>query len=203
MQRWSFRLAVLSGLALVAIALAIEAQGGGGAPTVGARGGASAAHGSPPALSRQAIASMLAGSPPRLAALHRQAGRLLAAGGLSRRLAALRGTPVVIVVWASWCPPCRAELPLFARPSARFGRQVAFLGADLEDDPAPARELLDRQPLGFPSYPASQAEADRIAPTEGTPDTFFLDRRGRLAGERVGAYASESELEADIARYSF
>lgn len=68
------------------------------------------------------------GSPATLAALHDQAGQLL--GGfdaLQTRLRQLRGYPVVLNAWASWCQPCPRGSPIFAAVSALYGRQVAFL----------------------------------------------------------------------------
>src|SRR5687768_4788167 len=62
----------------------------------------------------------LAGAPAKLSGLHAQAGELLGGGpeAFDRRLRALRGHPVVINKWASWCGPCRSEFPYFQRESA-------------------------------------------------------------------------------------
>src|SRR4029077_20303305 len=72
------------------------------------------------------------GPPPPLAALHAQASEVLPGGlpALRARLATLRGHPIVINKWASWCQPCRAEFGAFQRASVAQGRRVAFLGID-------------------------------------------------------------------------
>jgi len=164
----------------------------------GARGPDYASHGAPPS-SRPA----LRGSPAPLAGLHREAGRLLTGGqSLSGRLAELRGLPVVLNVWASWCPPCRDELPLFSAASSRFGARVAFLGADVEDDSASARRLLASAHLAYPSYSSSLAQVSAIAPARGTPVTIYLGPAGRLLGEHIGAYASADDLERDVRSYA-
>lgn len=168
-------------------------------------GAPEAAGASPPAeprpLSRAASERLLAGSPPRLARLHRQGGLLLD-GGLAERIAALRGLPVVVNVWASWCPPCSRELPLLGRASIVFGARAAFLGADLEDEAGDARAALGRQRLAYPSYAAGRDEVAAIAPLEGTPETVFLEPGGQVADVHYGAYESQAALDADIRRYA-
>ena len=97
----------------------------------------------------------LAGSPAPLAALHQQASRLLGStAALQARIEGkpLRGYPIVINAWASWCTPCRSEFGLFANASAHYGRQVAFLGADTSDSPSDAQSFLAQHPVSYPSY---------------------------------------------------
>ena len=132
-----------------------------------------AALSSPPtakAPTRAQTSALLAGSPAPLAALHRQAGRLL--GGepaLAARLRALRGYPIVLNAWASWCPAAEAEWPLLAAAAARFGRRVAFVGVDALDTSTSGRHLLaDRQPRQLPQLrerrrPASDDRRHRPA----------------------------------------
>ena len=146
---------------------------------------------------------VLAGSPAALAGLHDQASQLL--GGfadLEQRLRQLRGYPVVLNVWASWCPPCRAEFPVLAAVSALYGRQVAFIGADTEDTASAADAFLAKHSVSYPSYQTSSAALDALAPMEGTPTTLFIARNGKLAYEHIGPYESETSLEDDVARYA-
>ncbi|HYB22318.1 MAG TPA: TlpA family protein disulfide reductase, partial [Solirubrobacteraceae bacterium] len=141
----------------------------------------------------------LAGSPAPLAALHRQAGQLLGSeSSLAARLRALRGYPVVINAWASWCAPCRSEFGLFASASARYGRQVAFLGVDTEDSPGDGRSFLAQHPVSYPSYQSSIAALGSLARFEGLPTTIFISRAGRVVYAHIGQYPSQGTLDEDV-----
>lgn len=149
--------------------------------------------------------AQLAGSPAVLAALHDQAAQLLD-GGLKAyraRLAALRGRPVVVNAWASWCPPCRSETPLFSRAAVRFGRRVAFLGVDVADPGGGARTFLRSHYVPYPSYEdPDYAISNAVGAHVGLPTTVFYGRDGKVAYVHQGQYASEQALAADVKRYA-
>ncbi|HEY3772441.1 MAG TPA: SCO family protein [Solirubrobacteraceae bacterium] len=152
---------------------------------------------------RAAAARELRGSPPPLAALHRQAGRLLGPErALMRRIRSLRGRPVIVNVWASWCTDCRAEASALARAAARFGRRVAFLGLDDEDSSGSAASFLAAHPVSYPSYTSRAAVLGPLGVLQGLPTTIFLNPAGRIVARHIGPYESEQSLAADIARYS-
>jgi cytochrome c biogenesis protein CcmG, thiol:disulfide interchange protein DsbE len=152
-------------------------------------------------------ARALAGAPNPLASLYAQGNELLDGGvdAYERRLRSLRGYPVVVNLWASWCGPCRFEFPYFQRAAARYGQQVAFLGVDKEDSNDAAKTFLRERPLPYPSYADPDEEiAARIdgAATRGLPTTAFYDDTGELVSLKLGPYDEEAELRADIERYA-
>jgi cytochrome c biogenesis protein CcmG/thiol:disulfide interchange protein DsbE len=147
----------------------------------------------------------LAGSPAELAALHRQAAELLD-GGLDAyraRLATLRGRPVVVNAWASWCGPCKFEMPYFSRAAVRFGRRVAFIGINAGDTDDKARAFLRGHFVPYPSYVDPHDEiADEVGVRAGLPTTVFYGRDGQVASVHQGQYRDEAALVADVKRYA-
>lgn len=150
-------------------------------------------------------ARALAGSPAPLAALHSQANKLLpgGTGAYEKRIAALKGYPVVANVWASWCGPCRFEFPALQKLAARYGKRVAFLGVNSQDSNDGAATFLKEAPVPYPSYTDPDKKiADSLGATLGLPDTAFYDRDGELVYLKQGPYAHPSELEADVRSYA-
>ena len=147
----------------------------------------------------------LAGAPAPLAALHEQANRLLPGGAdaYRGRIKDLRGFPVVVNKWASWCPPCRVEFSYFRNQAVKRAKTTAFFGVDSNDNDADAREFLSKLPVSYPSYRDPDSEVAAVFKgVQAFPVTAFYDKRGRLAYLHQGGYASERRLAEDIDRYA-
>jgi cytochrome c biogenesis protein CcmG, thiol:disulfide interchange protein DsbE len=146
----------------------------------------------------------LASAPAPLSGLYRQQSKLLDGGkrAFEKRVGDLRGHPVVVSVWASWCGPCRFEFPFFQKQAVKRGKRIAFLGVNSEDPGNGNRDFLKKYPLPFPSYVDNEGEVAHQLRIVGLPATAYYDRRGELAYLHQGVYASEAKLAEDIERYA-
>ncbi|MGH2683413.1 MAG: TlpA family protein disulfide reductase [Actinomycetota bacterium] len=98
----------------------------------------------------------------------------------------LRGTPVVVNIWASWCGPCRIEAPDLARLAREFEGRVQFLGVDILDQRPAAREFITEFGWPYPSVFDPDAEIrDRLG-FIGQPITIVYDADGEKAFEWIG-----------------
>jgi thiol-disulfide isomerase/thioredoxin len=107
------------------------------------------------------------------------------------RLRSLRG-PMVINLWASWCTPCRKELPKYQAFSEKYAGKVDVVGIDFQETrPAAARELARETRVDFPLFSDPDGELRAI----GLPKLILLDERGRVAHEEYVEITSVGQLE--------
>jgi cytochrome c biogenesis protein CcmG/thiol:disulfide interchange protein DsbE len=137
--------------------------------------------------------------------LKTDANRLLDGGpdAFKARLAELRGHPVVVNQWASWCGPCRFEFPFFQRLAEKYDGKVAFLGVDSRDSRDPAAAFLKEFPVPFPHFYDPDAKIARLfRGGRAWPTTAFYDASGRLVFTHIGAYDGEATLEGELRKYA-
>jgi thiol-disulfide isomerase/thioredoxin len=103
----------------------------------------------------------------------------------------LRGTPVVVNIWGSWCPPCAAEAPELAEVAREFEGQVQFIGVDILDSRPAARQFILASDWPYPSvFDPKGAIRDGMGYL-GQPVTVVYDAEGRKAFEWTGAVTAQ------------
>jgi cytochrome c biogenesis protein CcmG, thiol:disulfide interchange protein DsbE len=125
---------------------------------------------------------------------------LLGAPATQRSLADYKGKVVVLNFWASWCDPCVEELPLLERTQRRIApRNASVVGINGRDVTGDALGFVRRFDLTFPSLRDPDAELNRKFGLTGLPETFVIDRKGRIAAKRVGP-VDQAWLDATLPR---
>jgi cytochrome c biogenesis protein CcmG, thiol:disulfide interchange protein DsbE len=112
------------------------------------------------------------------------------------RLAELRGTPVVINFWASWCVPCRAEAPELARFAREMGTRAHLVGVDFQDAKADALAFIREFQWRFPNVRDPRGKLAGRYKLAGLPTTYVIDTRGRIARSMTGAQTFETLVRA-------
>ena len=120
-------------------------------------------------------------------------------GGAPVSLAALRGKPVVINFWATWCVPCYEEHATLVDAARREGDGVHFLGVIYEDEGDRVRDFLGRQGKAYPSLMDDDGKAAMSYGVYGVPETFFVAPDGTIASKYTGPL-SPSLLVEHLAR---
>jgi cytochrome c biogenesis protein CcmG/thiol:disulfide interchange protein DsbE len=107
-------------------------------------------------------------------------------------LAEQKGKVVVLNVWASWCDPCQSEMPLLQRTHDRIAPQGGMvLGIDTQDSPDNALKFLREKRITFPSLRDRDREYGRKLGVAAYPETFLIDRGGRIAALKRGPVTQE------------
>ncbi|HVC86491.1 MAG TPA: TlpA disulfide reductase family protein [Gaiellaceae bacterium] len=147
-----------------------------------------------PPLSPSAAAELVANT--------QSANQILLSATIQAKLAQLRGVPVVVNQWASWCSNCRAEFPFFQTAGRVYARRVAFVGLDSEDSRANAVSFLRRFPVDYPSvFDPSASQAQSLGGGQGWPTTIYLNAAHKITFVHEGAYPTLASLEQDIVSY--
>lgn len=114
----------------------------------------------------------------------------------------LRGTPLVLNVWAAWCTNCDREMPLLADAMDRAGSRVRFFGVHYKATRAQGRSSEEDFGVPFPSV--HDADGDRTAlalRATAPPQTFFVAADGEVVGHKVGEITTQAMLDDLVERY--
>lgn len=112
--------------------------------------------------------------------------------GQQLSLADFKGQAVVLNFWASWCPPCRTEMPYFETTYRAYqDRGVVFIGLAIQDDPEASRAFLEELGITYPNGPDEGDEINRRYGLFGLPTTVFITRGGKIAQKWTGQLSEE------------
>ncbi len=107
-------------------------------------------------------------------------------------LSSYRGHPVLVNLWASWCPPCRAEMPnLIAFYNEHKDEGFMLLAVNSTDTMAPAKQFAEQQGMPFPVLFDPQGKAMQLFNTTGLPGSYLIDRKGNIIFSWVGGITSD------------
>lgn len=114
----------------------------------------------------------------------------------------LTGTPTVINLWASWCGPCKAELPILAKGHEKLGTRVRFIGIDFADgDSAAALKLASHSGVTYELYADPRSKVRDDLRVIGLPQTVFVDARGTIVATERVAFRSYADLSTAIEKH--
>ena len=140
-----------------------------------------------PALAAAAVA-LQAGAPAPAFQLNSSAGKPVA-------LADYKGQIVLLNFWASWCGPCRQEMPILEQLNRQYrNKGVTLLGVNVEPDSAAAVNWLKATPVSFPILFDVDSKVSKLYQVEGMPNTVILDRKGLVRYIHRG-YSAGAENE--------
>ena len=125
-------------------------------------------------------------------------------GGDFRHLSELRGKPLIINVWASWCEPCRAEMGSLDRLSQRYGgKQFNIIGVSTDDDSNAALAFLIRSNITFDNYLDRELTLENMLGADTIPLTLLIDAQGRVLKKFHGFHQWDSPESLELIAKTF
>lgn len=108
------------------------------------------------------------------------------AGG-SLTLSSYRGKVVLLDFWATWCTPCREEIPQFVQWQKLYGdKGLQIIGVSLDDSPEPVRDFYSKFRMNYPVVMGNAKTGELYGGVLGLPIAFLVDRDGRISAKRIG-----------------
>ncbi len=120
--------------------------------------------------------------------------------GDKHRLSDYRGKPLIINFWATWCPPCREEMPSMNRAWSKVKDDVSMLAINVGEDEDTIFIFSADYPIDFPVLLDRSGEVIREWPVKGLPTTFVLDREGNIRYMAVGAREWDDDALLEIVK---
>jgi peroxiredoxin len=108
--------------------------------------------------------------------------------GQSLRLSSYRGKVVLLDFWATWCDPCREEIPHFVQLQKNYGdRGLQIIGISMDDSPEPVRPFYQQLHMNYPVVLGTAKTGELFGGILGLPTAFLIDRNGRIDAKHIGA----------------
>ena len=148
-----------------------------------------------------ALLGAASGTPPRANGAARAAApdfTLTDLDGKPVQLSALKGKVVLLDFWATWCPPCRAEIPHFIELYNSYKSQgLEVVGLSVREKPEVVRAFVKEKDIPYPVAITTGQQEKAYGGIQGIPTTFLIDKKGRIAGKYLG-YHEKQEFEQKI-----
>lgn len=111
-----------------------------------------------------------------------------------------KGKVVVVDFWATWCPPCRSEIPGYVDLYRKYGKDLVIVGISMDEGgPQVVKDFIGKFGVNYPIVMAEDAVVSAFGGMEAIPTTFLIDRNGQIRDRKVGAEATadyEKKIES-------
>jgi thiol-disulfide isomerase/thioredoxin len=107
--------------------------------------------------------------------------------GKQVKLSDFRGKVVFLNFWATWCPPCRAEMPSMQRVYEKYKDKIAFMAVDMQEKKDKVAPFVQKEGYTFPIYLDERGAAAMMYGIQSIPTTFIVDKQGNIAAAAIGA----------------
>jgi len=127
--------------------------------------------------------------------------QLLNLDGQPVSLSNLRGKPVLVNFWATWCPPCRAEMPFIQEIFREWSDAgLVILAIDIGENPSTVKGFMESYGFSFPVLLDTSRDVALKYNVRGIPTTFFIDKNGIIKVVKVGAFPSKAAIEKSLGK---
>jgi thiol-disulfide isomerase/thioredoxin len=110
-------------------------------------------------------------------------------------LSALRGKPILLNFWATWCPPCRQEMPELQEFHRRYGDQIVLVGVNWGEDAKTVKAFLDHLGVSYRNLVDERGTAFVLYRLTGIPESFFIDPEGYIRGAWIGPLTAKEIVQ--------